>query len=485
MDQYQAPAQDRAGVRPQARLPGSEACFGAGSICAANEFRVIFTHNTTKSPITTETIKGMLTFFHITSPVPQYMFNLTNALTGGTIAGQTHMEEQPILSFDLGECQALLGRLEAEWISYDTPAPSFKKIFDRVAVNIGEATTTNQYIGVVKNVRERTAQLYLRLSQLGVLTTDELIRKRTNRLMEVVGFCVILINTTHRTQQAIESTCDPTDIGSTFYSFSSMTDVDGEDVKTYQRLLLHLFCQAQMHGYRRYGDSVYEPILTSDNFNTHSWSRVCDIRSFIYMSCQKEFHFNEWRLLTDHPSYPKNAESYLVSCEDYQFPRLVQEPECLQLPERHLPVRRRQVGALRHCGSHADTIRTLLCQAFPGPPAGRLRFCPDRGLARHPDSRFRHHAQLPGALGRGQRLAAGLHRPPDVRGRRKGQLVRLLTSSTDTTSSTRSMFLSFESTFFSRRASTCVSVSMMVKYHSHWLTLHVVYNTLTLTLIVF
>ena len=265
-------------------------------------------------------------------------------------------------------------------------------------------------------------------------------RKRTNRLMEVVGFCVILINTTHRTQQAIESTCDPTDIGSTFYSFSSMTDVDGEDVKTYQRLLLHLFCQAQMHGYRRYGDSVYEPILTSDNFNTHSWSRVCDIRSFIYMSCQKEFHFNEWRLLTDHPSYPKNAESYLVSCEDYQFPRLVKNRNAFSFPNGiYLSADDKWVP---FGTAAAMQIPSGLCCAkhFQDPLPADYASCPDRGLARHPDSRFRHHAQLPGALGRGQRLAAGLHRPPDVRGRRKGQLVRLLTSSTDTTSSTRSMF---------------------------------------------
>lgn len=252
---------------------------------------------------------------------------LTNAC-----AGPATMEDQPILSFDLQECQRLLTRMEDQWVIFDTPAPDFQQIFERVTANMGEATTTNQYIGVVKKIREQTAQLYLRLNQLGVIKTDDQLRFRTNRLMEVVGFCVVLINTTHRTQQAIEDSSDPTDIGSTFYSFSSMTDVEGEDVKTYQRLLLHLFCQAQMHGYRRYGDSVYEPILTADNYNTHSWNRVSDIRTFIYMSCQKEFHFNEWRLLTDHPSYPKNAESYLTSCEDSQFPRLVKNRNAFSFP---------------------------------------------------------------------------------------------------------------------------------------------------------
>lgn len=230
------------------------------------------------------------------------------------------METQEIQSFDAEQCHGLLARLEADWVDYDTVgAPPFKKIYERTVHNIGGLETSD----VIVNIREQTAQLYLRLGQLGVLNTDDLLRRRLTRVLEVIGFTAILINTTHRTQQAVGNNSDTGDIGGSFYSFSTMTNVMNEDVKTYQRLLLHLFCQAQMHGYRRYGDSVYKPILTEEGHNTHSWARVSDIRSFVYMSCQKEFHFDQWKLLTDHPSYPKHAETYLTGCEDLQFPRLV------------------------------------------------------------------------------------------------------------------------------------------------------------------
>ena len=233
---------------------------------------------------------------------------------------------EPVLTYSVQECRALLQRLESSWVSFGDSecdrTPGFADLFERIVTNVAQASTTNQYQRLVGDVREQVAQLFLRLTQHGALADDQLLSTRMDRVMQVISYAVVIVNGAHRAQQAIDSNSEPVNIASSFYTFSSMTGLNQDDLNSYQRLLLHLCSQAQMHGYRRYGDAVYEPLITPDGHNTHSWKQVCDIRAFVFRSCQKEFFFNEWLLLTDKTVHCKNAVTYLTECEDYQFPRL-------------------------------------------------------------------------------------------------------------------------------------------------------------------
>jgi len=238
-------------------------------------------------------------------------------------------QDDPIRSFNQRECEELLKQLEDQWTifgtSNQTAMPSIDSILSRTLQNINHASTTNEFRQAIGHVRHQVVELYLRLHGIGVFSSSECLKQRMHRLLQVVGFSAVIINCSHRVQQAIENNSAPTDLATSFFSFSTMINEDPQDMKTYQRLLVHLCCQAQLHNNRRYGDSVYEPLITSTGYNTHSWNLVCDIKTFVYRSCQKEHHYDEWKLLTDHPSYPRNAIAYLTDCEDHQFPRLVKD----------------------------------------------------------------------------------------------------------------------------------------------------------------
>lgn len=235
---------------------------------------------------------------------------------------------------DESECLTKLDDLEQTWVSYGTDEtntpipPTFENIFRKFSHNTEGLLTTSDLIKKLQVLGNEAAELSNRMFALGTLNNNRLVNRRITRLMEVVGYMFVLANSTLRIQQSVENCTEPVSFDSSFYNFSVMTGVvtgDTDDTKPYQKLIIHLCCQAQLKGYRRYGDHVYQPLITSTGHNTHSWEQVCDIRTFIFESCRRDFHWKEWKLLTDHPSYVKNATAYLTDCEDRQFPRLTKD----------------------------------------------------------------------------------------------------------------------------------------------------------------
>ena len=229
-----------------------------------------------------------------------------------------------ILSYSVAECDAKLREFEELWTLYEggpSSAPTLNDIFARVVKNLQAFETNNQCMAYLDRVSGEAAQLYTCLLGSGDLANDPTLNARADKVLNVLGGCVCLVKVAHRAQQALDNNTSG-DTGASLYSFNTMTRANTDELKVYQRLLLHLTCTAHLHGYRRYGDSVWKPLLTADGYNTHSWEKVCDIRGFVYRSCQKEYNFDEWQMLTDHPSHSRNAVAYLTDCEDVQFPRL-------------------------------------------------------------------------------------------------------------------------------------------------------------------
>ena len=88
-----------------------------------------------------------------------------------------------------------------------------------------------------------------------------------------------------------------------------------------QKLLLHLLDTAMEKRYRKSGGFVYEPIIVN-NFETHAWRQVGEIKDFVYESAKKEVHWEQWCNLTASGNNAKLAVEHLSSCSDYQFPFL-------------------------------------------------------------------------------------------------------------------------------------------------------------------
>ena len=224
------------------------------------------------------------------------------------------------------ECMVRLRQLDQDWVIYQSGTPSFRNLFDRLLHNAsggGMQLTTTDVVNHLQTLREDVANLHNRLFHLGTFAANQTAKAMMQRLLAVVSYTFIMIKGALRTQQAVTNASDSCDIASSFYSFSNMTGVrDLEDIKPYQKLLIHICCQAQKDGYRRYNDYVYKPLSTDEGHVTHSWEKVCDIKTYIFNCCRREYNWDQWCLLTEQPSFVKHATTYLTEMEDYQFPRL-------------------------------------------------------------------------------------------------------------------------------------------------------------------
>lgn len=228
---------------------------------------------------------------------------------------------------DAAQCADQLQRLEEQWVLYGGTHRTCKDIYERFVHNTAGLSSNEEMVKFVTDLRLTTAELSNQLFKLGALQ-DDLVRQRMNRVMAVVSFMYVVADATLRAQERTNNLDPPgpsDDMRQAFYNFSTITDSTPDSRKPYQNLLVHLACQAQMKGYRRYGEHVYEPLQTGDGHNTHSWEQVCDIKTFVYKCCRQEFHYDNWVMLTDHPSNARNAIGYLTDCEDYRFPRLTRD----------------------------------------------------------------------------------------------------------------------------------------------------------------
>jgi hypothetical protein len=79
-------------------------------------------------------------------------------------------------------------------------------------------------------------------------------------------------------------------------------EIDYSDLSDYQTLLIYLFEQLKLKGYKRYiiedKGYCYEQIYTKNGYNTCSWKEACSINKFIYEMTSKSANQKMWKLRT-------------------------------------------------------------------------------------------------------------------------------------------------------------------------------------------
>jgi hypothetical protein len=99
------------------------------------------------------------------------------------------------------------------------------------------------------------------------------------------------------------------------------TPIDTSELKAQEGLLFHLLTLAYSEGLRRYlGEFVYEQIRTESGQPTYAWKQRCTVEEFIFDSCKRHIHFDQWRSLVD--NNPAKIVTLMQKCQDPEFPNL-------------------------------------------------------------------------------------------------------------------------------------------------------------------
>ena len=99
--------------------------------------------------------------------------------------------------------------------------------------------------------------------------------------------------------------------------------IDGE-ITDVQQLILHLLDAAMEHKFKNLDGMCFKPVFVDGN-KTHAYEFDCKIEDFVYDSCEKETHFQQWTHLTKSPSTPAHVVKYLSNSNDFQFKKLVKD----------------------------------------------------------------------------------------------------------------------------------------------------------------
>lgn len=100
--------------------------------------------------------------------------------------------------------------------------------------------------------------------------------------------------------------------------------IDAGSTSPMQKLLLHLLDTAMEKRFRKQGGYCYEPVVV-DGRPTHAWRPVCEIKTFVHESIQKELAWEQWCNATASMKNIPAAIDYLTCCKDYQFPELIKQ----------------------------------------------------------------------------------------------------------------------------------------------------------------
>ena len=94
-----------------------------------------------------------------------------------------------------------------------------------------------------------------------------------------------------------------------------------DEANRMQQLLLYLLNTAQARGYRRLHGAMYRRVMR-DEWDTHAWERVCEMRDFVYEVTRKEVNYDMWLNLTAVRGNIVAAADHLSACHDVQLPDL-------------------------------------------------------------------------------------------------------------------------------------------------------------------
>ena len=178
-----------------------------------------------------------------------------------------------------------------------------------------------------KGVKVRVLSLYLEYQRRKTVSNVYSEEERSNLEQKMKKILHII----HLSELLIKSACEIKDVIA-LGDGSGLSDDMGlfrfmpiaeEENTSFQNLVLYLLTMAFHKKYRKLGDQCWEQIRTSENVPTHAWQVVCTIKDFILESTNKELQFHQWKNLTSSKGTIREANEYLISSKDPEFPELV------------------------------------------------------------------------------------------------------------------------------------------------------------------
>jgi hypothetical protein len=226
----------------------------------------------------------------------------------------------------------LLDDLVRMWM-VETPPTSFQQFLGAAFKNFGrdqegdlEHDDQGSY-GIRKletniHLRElETVTLYGRMKELDLLENQNVMDK-IRKVSECIFYAKRIVLATYRAKIAIQDNYQLEDeieerLGSLAIRFRWID----EKLSDSQKLILYLLDVCMERRYKKFGDSLYEPIIVN-NHNTHAYRRVCDIKTFVHDECKKEVQLDAFLQLTSKSNTAGAIISHLTDCTDFQLPRL-------------------------------------------------------------------------------------------------------------------------------------------------------------------
>ena len=241
--------------------------------------------------------------------------------------------QKTIQSLDSDESVEYLRELETKWRLRDAPGNYLEQLttaFENFDIGLtDDIEHQDQGSYGLKRVDSKihtkefeSIVLYSHLKENGLLE-DPQTQATMRRILESIYYGKKIVIATMRSKIAHHETYElDKDLDARLASWALRFRWMDQDTTDLQRLLLYLLDVASEKRLRKYGDSLYQPILVDNRYNTHAWKRVGTIQDFVFAECQKERQFDAFLQLTSGTRNPKTAQEYLIHCQDFQLPFL-------------------------------------------------------------------------------------------------------------------------------------------------------------------
>ena len=95
-----------------------------------------------------------------------------------------------------------------------------------------------------------------------------------------------------------------------------------DELSPLQKLILYILDSLQREKFKRYKGNCCQQIITSENYETHSWKIVSEIKDFVYEHIQKEIKYDMWKNSTAKSGNITDCIKHLTVCHDLQFPEI-------------------------------------------------------------------------------------------------------------------------------------------------------------------
>ena len=198
-----------------------------------------------------------------------------------------------------------------------------KEMFKRIRL---ECEFRRRGMLLQKNLCREEDNVLSDVSSLGVLQCISKLQECISRSIHLLQADLYVARAQDPT---VDAACGASEALSDPFHFVSLKDTKLNDLQSF---VLYQLRQLHNKGYRRYGDGVYEQIMsppifvkslgTYQRYPTRAFKRVCDIVEFILIVTKKEDTFAEWQKMMA-PGCLENVKKYLMVCKDEEFRELV------------------------------------------------------------------------------------------------------------------------------------------------------------------